>query len=312
MVTTANKALHFFIYGLFLVHILAYFGGYFWFFDLFSHFVIQYFFLSLVASLFLFFVDKKNYRLWIFAIISIVSSLTQIAPFYTKSNQNRLLAHKNLKFVSVNLNSSNQQIHLFINYIRNYDPDLIFVLEITPSIGNELSVLKDQFPYGKAVMENGNFGIGILSKIPLSEIEIYRQPSTKIPYISARIQTQPQRFIQVIAAHPFPPIGKEGTFYRNDYTNLIAELTKNATDPVILCGDWNASPWSHQIKRLTHKTGFKIPTGSGVIATWPTYLALMKIPLDYCITSPSLHVHSYSRGPDIGSDHFPYQMDISL
>ena len=312
MATTANNfktLLTSLIVSLLLFSLFGLFGKQYWFFDLFSHFSLQYFFLSLCFAFLLFIFNRTNYVLWLFVFPTVLINLQNLWPFYSFDAYTRNIASSPLKIVSINLNSANQQIDLLKDYLKKYNPDVVFMMELTPSIGSQLRELKTQFPYGKAVMENGNFGIGIISKLPLDSVEIHRQASSRIPYISAKILVVNQ-MIGLVAVHPFPPIGEQGTLLRNDYTDQISQLIKNNKIPTILCGDWNASPWSYQTKKIINETETKIPKGHGIITTWPSSLPFLKIPIDFCLTSKSIGIMEYSRGPYVGSDHYPYQMEV--
>ncbi len=314
MATTVNN-LKFSLTGIiiftFCFSVLGQLGNHHWFFDLFSHFSLQFFFINLLFLPCLLFLFKKNYALWILVLLSLLIHFLNLWPFYYHQTSTRSLASKPIKVVSINLNSANDQYSLLNDYLAHYDPDIVFLLELTPALGHQLSALRAQFPYGKAVMENGNFGIGIISKIPLNNVQIQRQDSTQIPYMTAQIQFSDQT-ITVIAAHAYPPLGEEGTLLRNSYTDQISQFIQNSKTPTILCGDFNASPWSHQIKKIIKETGMILPQGQGVTPTWPSHLPFLRIPIDFCMTSKSIHSLEYSRGPYVGSDHYPFQMVVNF
>ncbi len=298
------------IISLLIFSVLGHGGGYFWFFDLFSHFSLQYFFLGLCFLILMLIFDRKNYLLWFLLAPSLILNSLNLYPFYMPETDARSVASGVLQVVTINLNSSNDQIYMLKDYLKSKDPDVVLLMEITPSIGRQLSELKVQFPYGTAVMEDGNFGIGIISKFPLSNTRIHRQNNSEIPFISTEIQLAGHT-IGIVAAHPFPPLGNVGTQLRNEYTNMISQFVQANKKPTILCGDFNASPWSHQIKKLMDEAALLIPRGKGLVTTWPSSLPFLRIPIDYCLTSKIVRVTNYSRGPYVGSDHYPYEVELS-
>jgi endonuclease/exonuclease/phosphatase (EEP) superfamily protein YafD len=271
------------IIGLLSFSIFGHCGGYFWFFDLFSHFSLQYFSLGLCFLILILIFDRKNYLLWFLLAPSLTLNSLSLYPFYVSDKDARSVASQAFQLVTINLNSSNDQIYMLKDYLKSKDPDVVVLMEITPSIGSQLSELKVQFPYGKAVMEDGNFGMGIISKLPLSNTRIHRQNNSEIPFISTEIQLAGHT-IGIVAAHPFPPLGSVGTQLRNEYTNMISQFVQANKIPTILCGDFNASPWSHQIKKLIAKTALLIPKGKGLVTTWPSSLPFLRFRL--IIASP--------------------------
>ena len=46
--------------------------------------------------------------------------------------------------------------------------------------------------------------------------------------------------------------------------------------------------------------------------TWPTNQIWMRIPIDFCLVSQEFTIMDKRVGVDIGSDHFPLIVDLSL
>ncbi len=287
------------------------FGEYFWLLDLFSHFTMQYFCLNFIFFIIVLVLNKKHYLQLLMILLIFSFNLANLLPFYQVKNSARTVSSKDIKIVSLNINSQNKDWKPLSNYLKEYNPDIIILTELTPAFGADLGVLKNIYPFGKAVMDDGNFGIGIISKIPLDKTEIHRQSSSQIPFITTEIKTN-STTLNIVAIHPFPPLGSEGTLLRNDYLDQVSQFIQKSDSPTILCGDFNATPWSYPFKKMMAETKLTLPLGSGVIATWPTSLPFLRIPIDHCLTSPTLHILNYSRGPNVGSDHFPFQMRIDF
>ncbi len=296
---------------LLLFTMLGKFGEWHWLLDLFSHFAIQYFFLNFFLLTISLLVYRKNYANLTALVPTHIINCLSLLPFYQSKGISRSISSREFKFTSININSQNTNWEKFADYVRKYDPDVIILTELTPSFGVHLVSLKNDYPYGKAVMDNGNFGIGIISKIPLEQTKIHRQSNSQIPYISAKIQFF-NSILNIVAIHPFPPIGAEGTQLRNEYFDDVSKFIQKTQTPSILCGDFNATPWSHPFKKLLSETKLRLPQGSGLVPSWPSSLPFLRIPIDHCLATENLRVGNYSRGPNIGSDHFPFEMRIQL
>jgi endonuclease/exonuclease/phosphatase (EEP) superfamily protein YafD len=50
----------------------------------------------------------------------------------------------------------------------------------------------------------------------------------------------------------------------------------------------------------------------GYWPTWPTGFNVVKIPIDHCLVSDGLRVQLFRTGSDIGSDHLPIIVDVSI
>ncbi|MCB0412362.1 MAG: endonuclease/exonuclease/phosphatase family protein [Bdellovibrionales bacterium] len=84
----------------------------------------------------------------------------------------------------------------------------------------------------------------------------------------------------------------------------ISELSS----PLLVCGDFNATPWSVIFKTFLKNSGLSL--SSSTPATWPTYFSFAGIPIDHCL-SRGVRITNYRRGSDIGSDHWPLLFEIS-
>ncbi|MCP4501446.1 MAG: hypothetical protein GY822_15915 [Deltaproteobacteria bacterium] len=78
--------------------------------------------------------------------------------------------------------------------------------------------------------------------------------------------------------------------------------------PVVLAGDFNATPWSIVFQNFLDETGLhNAAYARGGGTTWPTFLPLMfRIPIDHILLSKQLVSTSFLVGPEMGSDHLPF------
>ena len=129
----------------------------------------------------------------------------------------------------------------------------------------------------------------------------------EIPFIEAKFKTHTTWLV-----HPLPPMSQQGFFSRNmTIQELSNSIDKNKTN--IVCGDFNAVPWSPIITHLKSKASLKNTSeGFGVKHTWPAHLPLPGITIDYCFISEDASIHNFTKGPYLGSDHFPLVIEYSL
>jgi endonuclease/exonuclease/phosphatase (EEP) superfamily protein YafD len=111
---------------------------------------------------------------------------------------------------------------------------------------------------------------------------------------------------RIVAAHPMPPIAPE---WHGKRDTLLTSIAKQARPlPLIVAGDLNATPWS---TALIGAERHALLRTTGVASTWPrSGLGAIGIPIDHVLASRHWRLGASSRGPDIGSDHFPIRVAL--
>ncbi len=89
---------------------------------------------------------------------------------------------------------------------------------------------------------------------------------------------------------------------------LIA-LRGTLTEPAILAGDFNMTPWSYRLQRLLATAGLR--RHATFLRSWPTdrhpqfRLPAPAFLIDHVLTTPDIKSISIRTGPNLGSDHLP-------
>ncbi len=289
----------------------SYFGALDWRFELASHFKPQYLFVSLAFGLG--FAALKQWRWLIAASLCALISGFSVVPWHFSSSlaQASKPDHK-IRLLLSNVLFSNFRHDAFIDLARTEDPDLVFVQEATPTWAKTLEKLRGQYPHGVVLAAEGSGGIAALSRLPLlragdAGIGDYNGPSLEI-----RLNVGGQ-LVHIFSAHTLPPTGKVNLQRRNEQLNVIAERLNDLPNPNIVIGDLNTTMWSPYYKRFVERTGLvNAREGFGVLPTWPTWLPMMKIPIDHCLVSRDIRVVDVRTGPHIGSDHLPLIVDLAV
>jgi len=209
-----------------------------------------------------------------------------------------------------------------LDCIRRHDPDLVVLEEVDARWMADLESLHLTYPHILAEPRGDNFGIALFSKLPFQQSEIVWPGEARVPSLLAKCKVGNQD-LTVLGTHSLPAVGARGWALRNNQLVAIPPLLAreaNGSEPVLLLGDLNASPWCPAFRRLVRETGLcDSGRGFGVQPTWPTpmYLSsakalLLSIPIDHCLVSPDLHVTKRMIGEDIGSDHLPLIVDVAF
>jgi endonuclease/exonuclease/phosphatase (EEP) superfamily protein YafD len=293
--------------GLAAATLFGFLGRFFWFFDLFSHFRVQYMQIGLVliaVSLW----KRMNKRAIALIVLAGLNYAFVLPLYFGKPSP---AGGQSLRAMLINLNASNGNTEQVLKLIREVDPDLLLLEEVTLKWAAELAVLENDYPHRLARTREDPFGIMLLSKYHLERGEVISIGSSDLPSIIAEGHF-PQGIISIIGTHPPPPIGPEYARHRNTQLMELPYLAANQKYPTLLIGDLNVSPFSYWFKRV-RETGLKDSAkGFGFQPTWPSNLRVIRIPLDHVLYSPGITIHNRWVGGDAGSDHFPVIVDFTI
>lgn len=283
------------------------------FFELTSHFPVQYLAVSIICAVVL--TLFRDWR-WVVA-CSVCAGLNaaSVLPGYLapeKTTTHAKSERAKIRVLLSNVFTANPQSERLIELVRSEAPDVVVLEEVDDRWTNELAVLNPLLPYSKIVSRPDNFGIGIWSRFPLLETTVIETGEYDVPSISARIDLSGHR-VTILATHPVPPLSAVGFNDRNAQLSALAALVQRSSGPIILLGDLNVTMWSPYYEKLIRESGLRdARKGFGVLATWPTNVPMMMIPLDHCLISPSIEVRAIKTGRPIGSDHLPIIVDLGI
>ena len=294
-----------------LIPIIGWLGGSVWLLDLFNHFQLQY--AGLLALLVIVLLCLKSWRLATLLAVFLAVPLARIAPVLL--NPTKPIPGTPLRFASFNVLTSNNRYDDAVKWIRETDPDAIFLPEVDEVWADALSPLRESHPHFIDYPVEGNFGFAFYSKLPIVSQEIIPCGELELPLLKAKLKGPNGDFI-FFGAHPVPPATSFWAAERDIFLQRIVDETKKETLPVVLAGDLNATRWCHGIKPLFEAGLIDSTCGHGIGPTWMRGNPLIAVPIDHVLfRGPSASPgQAYSRshhvGPDLGSDHRPVVAEI--
>lgn len=291
--------------------LFGFMGGIFWFFDLASHFRVQYFLgLALIAVISV--IRKKRVFAATFAAFALVNAFT-IVPLYFKNgevNDASDDAGKSYRIVVLNVNTRNQRHDLVIEFLKRENADFVLLQELNHTWRNALLQLDSIYPCRLIETRDDNFGIGFFAKNPVKKLKIVEFGDAEVPSIVVQMEMDGET-IHFIGTHPTPPVSALFSSWRDQQLNKVAEYLNERQGSKIVAGDLNCSPWSRAFKRFLAQAKLKDSAkGFGVQATWPTSLTPLWIPIDQLLYSGKLIILNRRVGPNVGSDHYPIIIDL--
>lgn len=206
-----------------------------------------------------------------------------------------------LKLVTVNLLWNNQQHQSLHDWLRAEAPDIVVTQETTPRWASALDRLDGPFPHRR--LPGPMDDLAILSRHPFAMREkagIRTHGTLAIATVSVG-----HRRVDLMALHASVPTSPERRLARDAMFDDIARFARHNRTPLIVAGDFNATPWNRSMRRLVrespmrHAPGFWRPTWTAWVPHW------MGLPIDHVLAAGECRVVDRRVGPDIGSDHRP-------
>lgn len=191
--------------------------------------------------------------------------------------------------------------------------DIVGLQEVNERWMANLRELETRYPYRVIQTQEDNFGIALLSRFPIDDVEVRNLGHEGLPFIVAHVTLHGRR-IALVLAHTVPPAGGGHVMLRNRQLDQLAGVRDEfSQEEFVLMGDLNTSPWSLAYQRLIEGTGLRnAARGFGYRPTWPTQMPWLMIPIDHCLVSPGLEVLDHQVGTAMGSDHLPITVELGL
>ncbi|HLO49342.1 MAG TPA: endonuclease/exonuclease/phosphatase family protein [Kamptonema sp.] len=295
-----------------LLSVSSYLGGNNRFFELSSHFRLQY--LIVAFSCCIFFKITRTKKLWLFvSILCVLVNFAEILPWYFPQRAIAAeIAGQKLRIFQSNVLTGNRRYADVISLVREEKPDIAVFVEVTQSTwAKELAVLKDLLPYSFGNQDSEQFGMVIYSKFPLENTSLKTFSwGRKVVYAEVIIQS---KVISILAAHPPVPTKQKSFLDRNRQLAAIGNYVAMLKNPVMVIGDFNVTMWSPFYKNMIKTGGLRNARASfGILPTWPTDKPLFYIPIDHCLVSKEIQVLNIRAGRKIGSDHLPLITDLAI
>lgn len=294
-----------------LLSITGYLGEFNLFFELSSHFKLQYLLAGL--PIFIFFALVRSKKIWLLVSgFCIIINLAEIVPWYFPAPAFAgATPGQPLRILHSNVLRSNRRYSDVISLVKAEQPDIAVFVEVNSSWAKQLSVLSEIFPYSSTQQESERFGSAIYSKLPLNNSSV-RAFSNQRKSLLVDVKFQ-GKIISLIVAHPTVPIKQQSFIDRNQQLAGIGEYAAQVKNPLIVVGDLNTTMWSPFYKNMV-KTGKlrNARSGFGILPTWPTFMPLAYIPIDHFLVSKEIGVLKIRTGRNVGSDHLPLITDLVI
>lgn len=272
----------FVIYCLLFFVVSGFLWNYYYLFDLFSHFYLQFF---VVCCIFLIWYICK--KLWLEVALSVILwafLLYHLIPCdFTGIYRQNVVPQPDLFYMnSEYMNSGTQEI---VNYILEIQPKQIALVELNQELFDQVKEAGGysySYYYPDAV-----FSFGFFTNEEVLEQRTYMSWRYPIWYF----RTKEKSYYVV---HPLPPMSEELYEAQKTFFKYVTELVANQQDFIVV-GDYNSTPFSRVFQTYFGKYYYQS------VYSWWVWTPLT-IPIDHAISDKNLTIQAGSR---LTSDHIP-------
>jgi len=213
-----------------------------------------------------------------------------------------------VRIVSFNLFASNEEYEAVAGFIRDSNADLVFLHEASRPWEEAIAEADLGYTIVKTRTDDLIFGTLVLHR---GDATITSRGFAIADRRAVEVQ---MAGLAVLAIHPVAPTTAQRASLRDAQMRFAADWASARSGPVVVVGDFNASPWSHAFRTLLRVGGLEnSQRGFGIDASFPaTGSSLLRIPIDHLLYGDGVAVIDRRLGPALGSDHFPLTVDLTV
>jgi endonuclease/exonuclease/phosphatase (EEP) superfamily protein YafD len=246
--------------------------------------------------------------------VGVLAAVALMAPEYGRPIRPRVQpgAGRQIRLIQFNAWQRNTDPAATADWIAGEAPDVVTIEDVTPPLAQAL--MDRGFRPSRGMVNTMIFSRGLT---PLTSMRVPFRDWALLPdFARARFRTPGgNEAFSVVAVHLIRP--NQGDTARE--AELVAKLLdRQSRERLIIAGDFNLTPWSFALRRVDGRLGLE--RRDRAIATWPAcpnpgpwpVCVPAFLPIDHVYAGPAWRTVAISRGPRLGSDHYPLVVDLAL
>lgn len=249
-------------------------------------------------------------RWWVggLALVLAVALAVLVLPRLSASDQ-REVHGKTLRVLASNLLYGQADPKAVVDLVRSQRIDVLNLVELTPRAVDGLTAagLFQLLPHRVLHPAPGAFGSGIVSRFPLTEVNLTGDSAAKQP--GAQADLGDGVVAEIVAVHPISP-DVDTPLWEREMKDLSRAAGEHGLR--ILAGDFNAT-LDHAAFRTVLSRGYNDAAeehGSGLTPTWPSSSPVVTI--DHVVVDNRAAVLDYRVFDVAGSDHRAVFAEVRL
>ncbi|MBO0934304.1 endonuclease/exonuclease/phosphatase family protein [Fibrella aquatilis] len=281
-------------------------GGYFFLFELLSHFSVQYAVVGLALAGWL-----GWHKQWLWTALSLACvgwHMALIMPWLLAEKPISSGQQSQLRILHANVLFTRRDLSETIRFVQEQQADVLVLQEVT--VGHMPQVwaaLRGEYPYRDTIRSKGPCHIMVLSRTPFVADSAAR--ALKVIHLTTTVRGHT---FELFTVHPRTPIWYPWFRERNRQLAFVADQLTRAKHPALLTGDFNISVFSPVYRTLFNRKAAitACRRGFGLQPTWPRFLPPAYLPIDHTFVNNGFMTAQFTALPQPGSDHKAIRVDL--
>ena len=196
-------------------------------------------------------------------------------------------------------------------------PDLLLLFEVTPDWLEVIEKASPGYDVLESVARVDTRGVAALTRsggllAAVTVIQLLPEITDR-PMLVVDMPRDDGRIVRVLGFHSKRPVGAQNSRIQGLEFEALGDWLESQRNgpPILVMGDFNATPWSYRCRRLVDDSGYRSTKRDWPMGTWPALAPMAaQLPIDHCIADPSLDIAVCRPGRRIGSDHLPLVVSV--
>ncbi len=215
-----------------------------------------------------------------------------------------------LRLLVANVWYPGEHYSALLELVERDRPDVIGLTELTRDWAAGVSSGLEEYPHRVLQAQPGAYGIGLYSRVPLRNARIV-YPTQSWPPVARATVTVRGTTVELFVLHAPSAVRRGAAARHRQFMRDLGTLARAAGDNALLCGDFNAAPWTGPYQELRDRGKLERDDPWRPLEwTYPVWNRLLRVPIDQCLAGSAVSVSSRTA-PGIGSDHFPLLAEVS-
>jgi endonuclease/exonuclease/phosphatase (EEP) superfamily protein YafD len=239
--------------------------------------------------------------------VGIVASGLLIAPEFSRSNDSEVPFDRadQIKVIQINALRSNVDIRRVADWLIAQNPDVVTISEARHDL-RDLLIRRAGWSTAGA-----HGSLMIFTREPYLQMDRPTlRPGAGVSFVNATYASRSGP-IEIVTTHLDWPTSPLVARQLRDLEDVVGRLPR---ERMILTGDFNAAPWSAELRRLDTSLG--LVRRDRAVATWPAQISgrpwpVPLVPIDHIYAGRGWATVKVERGPWLGSDHYPLVVTLA-
>ncbi|MBP3981488.1 endonuclease/exonuclease/phosphatase family protein [Acidovorax sp. JG5] len=215
-----------------------------------------------------------------------------------------------LQVGTANLNFDTTDFSALVGWLVSGEaPDVVFLQEFTGQAQQTLQSpeLAQRYPHRVEAPQPDQFGLAILSRYPLSEVQKVEPADMQATLRLRATVIWAGGPVSLSAIHPMPPLNAVYAQLRDQALVEEAHRLSQSGGLALMAGDFNTTPWAKGLFAIDSQ----LKRANALAGSWPNAFGWLSVlPLDHVLASSGWQLVDSGHGPDLGSDHRPVVVQL--